>query len=423
MGGFHKIGSTVWFMSIKLERGTTDLPAWTAIKINLKNLPTSFTWGALLSGFLIVLISATGPIVILFQAAEAGKFTDQQLASWLLTVFIGSGVFGLVLTLRHGIPVIGAWASATTALLVTSFTQHSYPQVLGAYVVASIALIIVGLTGLFEKLMSLVPRPVVMAMLGGVLFRFGVETFSSLKTEALIGLGMILMFFVGKRYKWRAPVVPALIVGLLIGFFENELVKPNISVAITAPIWVTPEFSLGTILTLAIPIFLLVMTTQNATGTAVLLNSGYQPPINNVVTVGGIVSLLTAPFGNSGVNISAMTAAIATQKDADPNPKTRYFAGFACGIFYIILGLFGATVMELFGTLPPVLLAVLAGLALIPVIGSCTNEALENPEYREAGLVALLITVSGISAFSLGAPFWGLIGGVLVHEILTRKRK
>ena len=410
-------------MTIQLERGTTDLPIFEAVKINLRNLPKSFTWGALLSGFLIVLISTTGPIAILFQAADAGNFTDRQLASWLLTVFIGSGVFGLVLTLRHGMPIIGAWAAATTALLVTGLTSHSYAEVLGAYVVASIALIIVGVTGLFGKLMALVPRPVVMAMLGGVLFRFGVEVFSSLKTDALLGIGMILMFFIGKRFKWRAPVVPALLVGLVIAYLEKELVNPNIKVAITAPLWVTPEFTLGSVLTLALPIFLLVMTTQNATGTAVLYNSGYEPPINNVVTVGGVISLLSAPFGNSGVNISAMTAAIATQKDADPNPKTRYFAGFACGIFYIILGLFGATVMGFFGTLPPVLLAVLAGLALIPVIGSCTNEALENPEYREAGLVALLITVSGVSAFNLGAPFWGLVGGVLVHEILTRKRK
>ncbi|MFM9130217.1 MAG: benzoate/H(+) symporter BenE family transporter [Actinomycetes bacterium] len=410
-------------MTIQLERGTTDLPILEAVKINLRNLPKSFTWGALLSGFLIVLISTTGPIAILFQAADAGNFTDRQLASWLLTVFIGSGVFGLVLTLRHGMPIIGAWAAATTALLVTGLTSHSYAEVLGAYVIASIALIIVGVTGLFGKLMALVPRPVVMAMLGGVLFRFGVEVFSSLKTDALLGIGMILMFFIGKRFKWRAPVVPALLVGLVIAYLEKELVNPNIKVAITAPLWVTPEFTLGSVLTLALPIFLLVMTTQNATGTAVLYNSGYEPPINNVVTVGGVISLLSAPFGNSGVNISAMTAAIATQKDADPNPKTRYFAGFACGIFYVILGLFGATVMGFFGTLPPVLLAVLAGLALIPVIGSCTNEALENPEYREAGLVALLITVSGVSAFNLGAPFWGLVGGVLVHEILTRKRK
>ena len=410
-------------MSSQLERGTTDLPIWQAISQNLRNLPKSFTWGALLSGFLIVLISTTGPIAILFQAATAGNFTNQQLSSWLLTVFIGSGLFGLVLTLRHGMPVIGAWAAATTALLVTGLTEHSYPEVLGAYVIASIALIVVGLTGLFGKLMALVPRPVVMAMLGGILFRFGVDVFSSLKSNALLGLGMILMFFIAKRYRWRAPVVPALAVGLIIGLVQKELISPNINVSITAPMWVIPEFTLGSMLTLALPIFLLVMTTQNATGTAVLYNSGYEPPINNVVTVGGIISLLSAPFGNSGVNISAMTAAIATQKDADPNPKTRYFAGVACGIFYIILGLFGSTVMGFFGTLPTVLLAVLAGLALIPVIGSCTNEALENPDYREAGLVTLLITVSGISAFNLGAPFWGLIGGVLVHEILNRKRK
>ena len=184
-------------MSLQLERGTTDLPVFKAISQNLRNIPKSFTWGALLSGFLIVLISTTGPIAILFQAADAGNFSDQQLASWLLTVFIGSGLFGLVLTLRHGIPVIGAWAAATTALLVTGLTDHPYAEVLGAYVVASIALIIVGATGLFSKLMALVPRPVVMAMLGGVLFRFGVEVFSSLKSDALLGLGMILMFFIG----------------------------------------------------------------------------------------------------------------------------------------------------------------------------------------------------------------------------------
>ena len=410
-------------MTSQLERGTTDLPILQAIKQNLRNIPSSFTWGALISGFLIVLVSTTGPIAVLFQAADAGNFSEQQLASWLLTIFIGSGVFGLVLTLRHGIPMIGAWSTATAALLVTGLTEHSYPEVLGAYVVASIALIIVGVTGLFGKLMALVPKPVVMAMLGGVLFRFGVDVFSSIESDAFLGLGMILVFFIAKRFKLRAPVVPALAVGLVIALIENQLVSPNIKVSITAPLWVTPAFTIGSILTLALPIFLLVMTTQNATGTAVLYNSGYEPPINNVVTVGGVISLLTAPFGNSGVNIAAITASIATQKDADPNPKTRYFAGFACAIFYIILGIFGSTVMGFFGTLPTVFLVVLAGIAIIPVIGSCTNEALENPDYREAGLVTLLITVSGISVFNLGAPFWGLIGGVLVHEILTRKRK
>ena len=408
-------------MNVELERGTSELPAMNAIFLNIRRLPSAFTWGALISGLLVVLITITGPIAILFQAADAGKFTDQQLSSWLFTVLIGSGLFGLFLTLRHGMPVIGAWAAATTALLVKGLTEHTYPEVIGAYVIASLALVIVGVSGVFGKLISLIPRPVVMAMLAGVLFRFGVDVFASLKTNSWLGIGMILIYFVAKRYKWRAPVVPALALGLIICYFENDLINPKIKASIAAPIWVTPIFSIGSILTLALPIFLLVMTTQNATGTAVLFNSKYDAPVNNIVTVGGVISLLSAPFGNSGVNISAMTAAIATQKDADPNPKTRYFAGVSCGIFYIIAGLFAAAVSGLYGTLPPVLLAVIAGLALIPVIGSSTNEALENPNFREAGLVTLLTTISGISVFGLGAPFWGLIGGVLVHEILTRR--
>ena len=410
-------------MRDELEKGTTELSIFNSFRSNVRDLKKSFSWGAALSGLLIVMISTTGPIAILFQAAEAGNFTDKQLSTWLFTIFTGSGIFGLVLTLRFRMPIIGAWSAATTALLVTGLTEHSYAEVLGAYVVASLALVIVGATGVFGKLISLIPRPVVMAMLSGVLFRFGVEVFSSLKTDAWIGISMILVYYTCKRYKFRAPIVPALIAGLFVSFLEGELVNPKIHLGITTPYWFTPEFTIGSIITLSIPIFLMVMTTQNATGVAVLINSGYQAPANAIVKVGGLISLITAPFGNSGVNISAMTAAIATQKDADPNPKTRYFAGVSCGLFYVLLGFFGSTVMGLYGRLPEVLLAVLAGLALIPVIGSSTNEALEDPQYREAGLVTILITISGISAIGLGAPFWGLVGGVCVHKILMRGSK
>ncbi|MCX6429536.1 MAG: benzoate/H(+) symporter BenE family transporter, partial [Actinobacteria bacterium] len=150
----------------------------------------------------------------------------------------------------------------------------------------------------------------------------------------------------------------------------------------------------------------------------------YEPPVNNIVTLGGVLSLIGAGFGGSGVNVSAITAAIATQDHADPNPKTRYFAGISAGAFYLLLGLLGGTVTGLFATLPPLLLAVLAGLALLPVIGSSTHEALADSEYRDAGLVTLLVTISGVSAWNLGAPFWGLIAGLAVHKItqpLNRK--
>lgn len=406
-------------MSFQRESGTSHLPVLAALRVNILGVTSAASWSALLSGFIVVLISSTGPLAVLFQAAKAGNLSSGQIASWLLTIFIGSGLFGIILTLRHGIPVIGAWGSATTALLVTALPLHSFSDVVGAYFVASLALLIVGVTGVFGSLISLVPRPVVMAMLAGVLFQFGVATFSSLQTNAALRLCMILSFFIARRFKWRAPVVASLFIGLVVAGLQSKLVDPHVGISITKPMWTSPTFSFGALFTLALPIFLLVMTTQNATGIAVLFNSGYEPPVNNIVTLGGVLSLMGAGFGGSGVNISAITAAIATQEHADPNPKTRYFAGISAGIFYLALGLLGATVTGLFATLPPLLLAVLAGLALLPVIGSSTHEALADSDYRDAGLVTLLVTVSGLSAWNLGAPFWGLIAGVAVHQIGT----
>lgn len=410
-------------MPFQRESGTSHLPVLTALKINFLGIRNAASWSALLSGFIVVLISSTGPLAILFQAAKAGNFSPEQTASWLLTIFLGSGLFGLILTMRHGMPIIGAWGSATTALLVTALPVHTFSEVVGAYFVASLALLIVGVTGIFSRLISMVPRPVVMAMLAGVLFQFGVNTFSSLQTNAPLGISMILAFFLAKKFRLRAPVVASLFVGLLVAALQSKLVNPQVGIAVPKPVWTNPTFTAGALLTLALPIFLLVMTTQNATGIAVLYSSGYEPPVNNVVILGGFLSLIGAGFGGSGVNISAITAAIATQDHADPNPKTRYFAGISAGAFYLLLGLLGGTVVGLFATLPPLLLAVLAGLALLPVIGSSIHEALGEAEYRDAGLVTLLVTISGVSAWNLGAPFWGLIAGVAVHRIGWQRSK
>ncbi len=408
-------------MSLPLERGTSDLNVGAALRVNLSGLTKAATWSAFFSGLIIVLISATGPLAILFQAAKAANFTSGQTASWLLTIFIGAGAFGLVLTLRFGIPIIGAWGAATTALLVTALPLHRLSEVVGAYFIASAALLLVGVTGIFGRLIDLVPRPVVMAMLAGVLFRFGVDIFSSLESDYLLGIAMIVIFFLGRRFKWRAPVMGSLFVGLAIAGAQSKLVNPHIGIAIAKPIWITPTFSFGALFTLALPIFLLVLTTQDATGIAVLINSGYHAPTNSIVAWGGVLSLIGAGFGGSGVNISAITAAIGTQEHADPNPKTRYFAGISTSFFYLLLGLFGATVTGLFASLPPILLAVLAGLALLPILGSSTHEALADADYREAGLVTLLVTVSGVSAWQLGAQFWGLVAGVFVHQITSWK--
>ena len=400
----------------EVESGTTDLSLFKALVHNLRNLPKAASWTALLSGFLVVFVSTTGPIAILYQAAAAGKLPIELTNSWLFAVFLGSGLFGLLLTLRFGIPIVGSWASTTTALLVTGLVDHPFSEVIGAYFGASILLMIVGYTGIFNKLMQSIPHAIIMAMLAGVLLIFGTRIFTSTRINPLMGLLMLAVFFLGRTLKWRAPVLASFAVGLITVIAQSKIDVPPLNFEVVTPVWTNPTFSLGSLFTLTIPIFLVVMTTQNAPGIALLKAVHYKAPVNQIVHFGGTLSLLGAGFGGAGVNLSAMTATIAISPDSDPNPKTRYFAGVVSGVAYCVAALFAGIFSALFGAFPVELTAILAGLALLPVITASLTDALEEKEFRDSAVVTFLVTISGVSGWGVGSPFWGLIAGIAVHK-------
>ena len=400
----------------EVESGTTDLSLFKALAHNLRNLPKAASWTALLSGFLVVFVSTTGPIAILYQAAAAGKLPIELTNSWLFAVFLGSGLFGLLLTLRFGIPIVGSWASTTTALLVTGLVDHPFSEVIGAYFGASILLMIVGYTGIFNKLMQSIPHAIIMAMLAGVLLIFGTRIFTSTRINPLMGLLMLAVFFLGRTLKWRAPVLASFAVGLITVIAQSKIDVPPLNFEVVTPVWTNPTFSLGSLFTLTIPIFLVVMTTQNAPGIALLKAVHYKAPVNQIVHFGGTLSLLGAGFGGAGVNLSAMTATIAISPDSDPNPKTRYFAGVVSGVAYCVAALFAGIFSALFGAFPVELTAILAGLALLPVITAALTDALEEKDFRDSAVVTFLVTISGVSGWGVGSPFWGLIAGIAVHR-------
>jgi benzoate membrane transport protein len=414
-------------MSSEIESGTTDLHIARALAHNIRALPKAFSWTALLSGLLVVFVSTTGPIAILYQAAAAGKLPIATTNSWLFAVFLGSGLFGLLLSLRFGIPIVGSWASTTTALLVTGLVDHSFSDVIGAYFGASLLLMLVGYTGIFNRIMKIIPHAIIMSMLAGVLFIFGVRIFTSARVNPALGVAMIVIFFLGRNLKWRAPVLSAFFLGLAVVILQRKIDLPELDFSIVQPEWTNPTFSVGSFFTLAIPIFLMVMTTQNAPGIALLTAVNYQPPVNHLVHFGGTLSLLGAGFGGAGVNLSAMTATIAISPDSDPDPKTRYFAGVSAGLAYSLAALFAGVFSTLYGAFPIELTAILAGLALLPVFTNALSEALEERNFRDSAVVTFLVTASGVSALSVGAPFWGLLAGLAIHRFseirVSRQRR
>lgn len=380
----------------------------------LREVPGTLTPAAWMAGLVSVLMAYTGPLVLVFQAAQNAGLSQAQLASWIWALTVGCGVLTLLLCLWYRQPIVIAWSVAGSALLVGDLARYSFAEAIGAYLLAAVAMIILGMTGLFRRALELVPEAVVMGMLAGVLLRFGIGLFAALPQSPAIVLAALAVYFVLQRAGFRMPTIGALAAGLAVAGLSGQLQLGGIRPELAMPLWVWPEFSLSAALGLALPLFVLAVASQNAPGIAVLRAAGYKPPVDGPLTLTGVASLLTAPLGSHGLNLAALMAAICASPEVDPDQRRRYGAGVATGLLFILLGMFGATAAALFAGFPPALIAVIAGLAMAGPIRSSLAAAMAHPGHREGALFALLLSATEITLLGIGAPFWGLLLGMVV---------
>lgn len=389
---------------------------------SLGDLRRDMSLSAVVAGIIAVVVSYGGPAAIIFQAASQAQLTPDQLTSWIWAISIGSGLCGLVLSLVYRAPVIIAWSTPGAALLAAGWTAYPYPEAIGAFVFAAAAITVFGATGLFAALMERIPQAVVAAMLAGILFRFGVEVFTAMRATPALVAPMLACYLLMKRVWPRYAIVATLLAGLVasaaLGLLDFSLVEASIA----RPELTAPRFSIGALIGLGVPLFMVTMTGQNTTGLGVLRTAGYKTPAGPLVAATGALSTVLAFFGSHGINLAAITAAICTGPEAHGDPDKRYVAGVACGLAYLVVGLFGATLVGLFTALPPGLIAAISGLALFGALQNGLTQAMADEARREAALVTFLLTVSGVSVLGVGSAFWGLVGGVLADWALTARR-
>ena len=385
----------------------------------MKRLLRDCSLSAVVAGFIATVISYAGPLVIIFQAAKAGGLPHELMSSWVWTISIGSGVLGILLSLRYRVPIVIAWSAPGSALLVTMLPDISMNQAVGAYLVSNLVILLVGLSGAFDKVIGKLPAAISAAMLAGILFRFGSDLFVSVKDQPWLVLAMFATYLLFKRAMPRYAVMAVLVVGVAMAVGGGELRSEALVLGLAKPVWITPEFSWQVILGVAFPLVMVALTGQFVPGMAVLRSAGYQTPASPLISGSALGTLLLAPFGCHGLNLAAITAAICTGKESHEDPGKRYIAGVSGGVFYLLLGIFGAPLVSVFTAFPAALIAALAGLALLSAIGAALSSAMSVPADREAALITFLVTASGMSFLGLSAAFWGLIFGIAAHLLLT----
>jgi len=231
---------------------------------------------------------------------------------------------------------------------------------------------------------------------------------------------MLFTFLAGKRFWPRYAIASVMVVGIAVAFVSGTTHLSEIRFDPVSPVFVTPAWNWRTLLGLGVPLALVTLTGQYVPGMAVLRASGYQVPAGGIIGTTGIISILLAPFGSHGVNLAAITAAICTGKEAHEDPDRRYIAGIACGLIYIVVGVFGGTLAVLFRALPTELIAALAGLALVGAITTGVIGIVADDKHRDASIVTSLVTASGMSFLGLGSAFWGLVIGGMACTLLHR---
>ena len=376
---------------------------------------------AVVAGFVTVLVGFTSSAVIVFQAAQALHATPAEIASWMWALGLAMGLTCIGLSLRYRVPVVTAWSTPGAALLVTGVAGVTMPEAIGAFIVSGLLIVLMGVTGWFERAMQRIPQGIASAMLAGVLLRFGLGAFTALQTQFVLAGGMIVAYLFLRRFKPRYAIVGVLLCGLLIAAAQDSLHLEGIVLEFAMPVWTTPVFTLSSIASVALPLFMVTMASQNVPGVTVLRANGYKPPISPIITTTGITTVLLAPFGAFAINLAAITAAICMGKDACEDATKRYVAAVAAGVFYVLIGLFGATVAALFAAFPRELVLVVAGLALVNIIGNGLALAMRDEAQREAAMMTFLVTASGLTLFGIGSAFWGLIAGAVTALVMHKK--
>ncbi len=365
---------------------------------------------AVVAGFVAVLVGYTSSVAIVFQAASALGASTAQTVSWMWALGLAMGVSCIGLSLHYRLPVLTAWCTPGAALLAA--TQGvSLPEATGAFVVCALLIIAVGASGLFERVMDKLPMAVAAALLAGVLTRFGLDAVLSVRTAPWLVLAMLAAYLAGRRWWPRYAVPVVLVVGIGVAALQGQVALGGIAWGWATPVWVTPAFSLASVVGVALPLFIVTMASQNLPGVAAQRAAGYAIPVSPVTTATGLVTLLLAPFGAFAINLAAITAAICMAPEAHADRAKRYTAPVVAGFFYIAMGLAGGAVVGLLAAFPNELVAAVAGLALLGTIAGGLAQALAEPRHRDAAALTFLVTLSGVSVAGIGSAFWGVVVG------------
>jgi benzoate membrane transport protein len=386
-----------------------------------------FSTQSLVMGVLTAFVGFSSSFAVVLHGLKGVGATDAEAGSALMALSVAMGLCALVLSLRSRMPISIAWSTPGAAFLATAGPlDGGFPVAVGAFLVTAVLIIAAGLFKPLSRAVSAIPAPLANAMLAGVLIGLCFAPVKAIAFNPWFGLPIVIAYFLGGAINRLAAIPAALFAFVLVIAFGIDIPEGALAsvwhAIVPAPVLVAPQFTVAGFVSVALPLFIITMASQNIPGITVLRVNGYEPVPGPLFTMTGIFSLLSAPFGGHAVNLAAITAAMCAGEDAHKDPTRRYWAAVIAAIGYVIIGLAAGAVTAFVALSPTILIEAVGGLALIGAFSGSAMAAFKEAETREAAAVTFLVTASGISFVGISGAFWGLLAGGLVMALAALAR-
>lgn len=390
------------------------------LRTNFKDLRQNINVNTASAALVASIFGCTGPVLNIISGATNGGLTYAQTISWIFAIYFFSGLVGIFLSLKYRQPISGAGTLPGAVLVAGSLTHFSLNEAIGAYLVANILVLILGTSGLIDKVMKWIPIPIVMAMIVGVMIRFATDMITSITISPVLAGSAILVFLLSSRFlKKVPPVLTALIAAVLLAIFTSAFEIQSVQYSFMIPQLIMPAFSLEAILSIGIPLALLIICSENAQATGVLMAQGYKPPNSAMAIYGSVFGIIASIFGGHATNIAGTMTAICSEKEVGEK-ESRYASSVMNGVFFSTFGLLASVIVPFVIAMPIVIVNVVAGLAMLGILINSLKTAFSDSKFQMGAFFALIIGISGVNFFNISAPLWAILGGLLVSFIIEK---
>ncbi|SEP69177.1 benzoate membrane transport protein [Faunimonas pinastri] len=370
-------------------------------------------FSVVLAGLLGALIGFGGTIALAISALQAMGADQAQVSSGVTAICLSLAATTAFLSIRYRQPIVTAWSSAGCALLAATHGVDIH-QAVGMFLVTGLLVLITGAIRPVANLVLKIPPTLAAAMLAGVLLHFNIQIFQSAVGAPALVYPLVAAFFVFRLFNPALAVVLVLALGVVLSWALGLIAPIETTAQLSTVGWISPSLDLPMLIGIGLPFYLVSMASQNLAGFAVLRTYGYVPPSRPILGILGVASLLSAPFAASTTNLAAITASICAGHESHPDPQKRWLSGPFYALGYVVFGAFGASLVSLFGAMPPALVAAVAGLALFGPLTNAFSTALSRENERLPAILTFVITASGITIFTVSSAFWGLLAGIVV---------